>query len=246
MSASSKRTSGLLMLHLERLEASYGQRRCLHGISLSVNAGEIVALLGANGAGKTTTLMAISGLVPARAGTIQFEGQELTGRAPEAIVSRGLSHVPEGRRILSRLTVLENLELGAYLRRDRQAIAQDLERAFQLFPILAQRRHQLGGTLSGGEQQMLAIARGLMARPKLLLLDEPSLGLAPKLVMTIFETIARINKEGVTILLVEQNAYLALQIAHRGYVLETGTIVLTDTAKRLSQNPQVKAAYLGG
>ena len=234
------------MLSIEALTAGYGERSCLHGISLSIQQGEIVALLGTNGAGKTTTLMTVSGLVPARAGAIQFQDEELIGCSAEEIVSRGISHVPEGRRILSRLTVLENLELGAYLRRDRQALAQDLERMFQLFPVLSRRQRQLAGTLSGGEHQMLAIARGLMARPKLLLLDEPSLGLAPKLVMTIFDTIKRINQEGVTILLVEQNAYLALQIAHRGYVLETGRIVLTDTAKNLTQNPQVKAAYLGG
>ncbi len=234
------------MLELRNLEAGYGATAVLKGISLEVKPGEIVALLGANGAGKSTTLMAISGLVPSRAGTIQFEGTTLRGVAPAAIVSRGISHVPEGRRILPRLTVLENLELGAYLRDDRSEIQRDRERMYALFPILAKRSRQLAGTLSGGEQQMLAIARGLMARPKLLLLDEPSLGLAPKLVLTIFETITRINREGVALLLVEQNAYLALQIAHRGYVLETGRIVLTDTAAALARNPRVKAAYLGG
>ena len=233
------------MLRVERLEAGYGRRRCLADVSLEVREGEIVALLGANGAGKTTTLMAISGLVKAWSGEMTFDGARLNGAAPEAIVARGISHVPEGRRILPRLSVLENLELGAYLRRDRQAIREDLERIEALFPILAERRHQLAGTLSGGEQQMLAIGRGLMARPTLLLLDEPSLGLAPKLVATIFETIRRINQEGITLLLVEQNAHLALQIAHRGYVLETGRIVLTDRADRLAQNPHVKAAYLG-
>ena len=233
------------MLTLDALEAGYGQTSCLKGVSLTVKAGEIVALLGANGAGKTTTLMALSGLVPVRGGVITFEGASIAGLAPERIVAYGISHVPEGRRMLPRLTVLENLELGAYLRRDRAGFQRDLERMFQLFPILAQRRRQLAGTLSGGEQQMLAIARGLMARPKLLLLDEPSLGLAPKLVLTIFETIQRINREGTTLLLVEQNAYLALQIAHRGYVLDSGRIVLTDTAAALAQNPQVKAAYLG-
>jgi branched-chain amino acid transport system ATP-binding protein len=235
------------MLVLDGVEVGYGQTSCLKGVSLSVNAGEIVALLGANGAGKTTTLMTISGLVGMRAGRLTFKGSSLGGLAPDQIVARGIGHVPEGRRILPRLTVLENLELGAYRRRDRNAIAQDLDRMFALFPVLAERRRQLAGTLSGGEQQMLAIARGLMGRPTLLLLDEPSLGLAPKLVLTIFETIKRINEEeGVTLLLVEQNAYLALQIAHRGYVLEAGRIVLTDTAQRLAQNPQVKAAYLGG
>jgi branched-chain amino acid transport system ATP-binding protein len=234
------------MLRIEHLEAGYGHRRCLAGVSLDVQAGEIVALLGANGAGKTTTLMAISGLVRIWSGTVTFDGADVNGFAPEAIVRLGISHVPEGRRILPRLTVLENLELGAYLRRDRAAIRHDLGRAFELFPILAERRRQLAGTLSGGEQQMLAIARGLMARPKLLLLDEPSLGLAPKLVVTIFQTIQRINREGVTVLLVEQNAYQALHIAHRGYVLETGRITVSDRADRLAKNPQVKAAYLGG
>ncbi len=234
------------MLQLQQLEAGYGATSVLKGISLEVKPGEIVALLGANGAGKSTTLMAISGLVPVRAGNIQFKGATLRGVAPAAIVSRGISHVPEGRRILPRLTVLENLALGAYLRDDRSEIQRDRERMYALFPILATRSRQLAGTLSGGEQQMLAIARGLMARPTLLLLDEPSLGLAPKLVLTIFETITRINREGVALLLVEQNAYLALQIAHRGYVLETGRIVLTDTAAALAQNPRVKAAYLGG
>jgi branched-chain amino acid transport system ATP-binding protein len=234
------------MLCVEQLEAGYGPTRCLKSVSLQVNEGEIVAVLGANGAGKTTTLMALSGLVAIRAGTVTFRGRALNGLPPEEIVGLGISHVPEGRRILPRLTVVENLELGAYLRRDRPAIQRDLAWVFALFPILSERRRQLAGTLSGGEQQMLAIARGLMARPKLLLLDEPSLGLAPKLVVTIFDTITRINREGVTLLLVEQNAYLALQIAHRGYVLETGRVVLADTAARLAQNPQVKAAYLGG
>jgi len=233
------------MLRLESVEAGYGPVNCLHGISLEVRDGEIVTLLGANGAGKTTTLMAISGLVPIRGGDVTFRGKTLRGMAAADIVAQGISHVPEGRRILPRLTVLENLALGAYLRRDRRAIEQDVERVFGLFPILASRRRQLAGTLSGGEQQMLAIARGLMARPTLLLLDEPSLGLAPKLVVTIFDTIRRINQEGVTLLLVEQNAYLSLQIAHRGYVLETGRIVLTDAAARLADNPHVKAAYLG-
>jgi branched-chain amino acid transport system ATP-binding protein len=234
------------MLRIDQIEAGYGQRACLTDLSLEVREGEIVALLGANGAGKTTTLLAVSGLVSVWKGRITFAGARVDGRPPAEIVGMGIGHVPEGRRMLPRLSVEENLELGAYLRRDRRAIRQDVERAFELFPILAQRRRQLSGTLSGGEQQMLAIARGLMGRPKLLLLDEPSLGLAPKLVLTIFETIRRINREGVTLLLVEQNAALALQVAHRGYVLETGRIVLTDDAKRLAQNPRVKAAYLGG
>ena len=234
------------MLRLDRVDAGYGSRRCLTAVSLEVRAGEIVALLGANGAGKTTTLMAISGLVSIWDGRVEFRQQSLRGLAPSAIVAQGISHVPEGRRMLSRLTVLENLELGAYLRRDRAASRHDVERMFALFPALAGRRGQLAGTLSGGEQQMLAIARGLMARPALLLLDEPSLGLAPKLVAAMFETIQRINREGMTILLVEQNAYQALQIAHRGYVLEAGRIVLADAAARLATDPHVKAAYLGG
>ena len=234
------------MLQLDGIEAGYGRTSCLKGVSLTVNEGEIVTLLGANGAGKTTMLLAISGLLAIRRGTVTFRGQALNRAAPAEIVARGVSHVPEGRRILPRLTVRENLELGAFLRRDRHAIQRDRGRMFELFPILAQRATQLAGTLSGGEQQMLAIARALMARPALLLLDEPSLGLAPKLVLTMFETITRLNQEGMTFLLVEQNAYLALHVAHRGYVLETGRIVLSDSAAALSTNPQVKAAYLGG
>ncbi|MBI3021425.1 MAG: ABC transporter ATP-binding protein [Candidatus Omnitrophica bacterium] len=234
------------MLKLEEVEAGYGRTSCLHGISLEVREGEIVVLLGANGAGKTTTLMTISGLVAIRGGAVTFQGTTLSGMAAAELVGLGISHVPEGRRILPRLTIQENLELGAYLRRDRAAIRLDLARVCELFPILAERRRQLAGTLSGGEQQMLAIARGLMARPKLLLLDEPSLGLAPKLVSAIFDAIKRMNEEGITLLLVEQNAYRSLQIAHRGYVLETGRVVLADTAARLAQNPRVKAAYLGG
>jgi len=234
------------MLRLQDVTAGYGPTNCLKEVSLEVREGEIVVLLGANGAGKTTTLMAISGLVAVRGGAMTFRGRTLNGMAAAEIVGLGISHVPEGRRILPRLTIQENLELGAYLRRDRAAIRHDLARVCALFPILAERRRQLAGTLSGGEQQMLAIARGLMARPRLLLLDEPSLGLAPKLVVAIFETIRRINRDGVSILLVEQNAYQALHIAHRGYVLETGRIVLTDTAARLAQNPRVKSAYLGG
>lgn len=234
------------MLVMQDIEAGYGSTRCLHGVSLMVREGEIVALLGANGAGKTTTLMAVSGIVPIQRGTVAFRGASIMGLAADQIVARGLSHVPEGRRILSQLTVMENLELGAYCRRDRTEIRRDFERLFALFPVLAERRRQLAGTLSGGEQQMLAMARGLMARPALLMLDEPSLGLAPKLVAAIFETIRRINQEGTTILLVEQNAYLALQIAHRGYVLETGRVALEGAAGRLADDPHIKAAYLGG
>ena len=235
-----------MMLQLDGVEAGYGRTSGLKGISLTVSEGEIVTLLGANGSGKTTTLLAISGLLTIRRGTVTFRGRALNRATPADIVARGVSHVPEGRRILPRLTVRENLELGAYLRRDRPDVLRDLDRMMALFPILAQRASQLAGTLSGGEQQMLAIARALMARPALLLLDEPSLGLAPKLVLAIFETITRLNREGMTFLLVEQNAYLALHIAHRGYVLETGRIVLSDTAAALAANPQVKAAYLGG
>lgn len=234
------------MLVIDNLYAGYAQADVLKGISLKVNEGEIVALLGANGAGKTTTLMTISGLVTARSGSVAFCGQSIANEAPDRIVGMGISHVPEGRHVLPRLTVLENLELGAYLRRDRAGIDQDQVKVFDLFPVLAKRRKQLAGTLSGGEQQMLVIARGLMARPKLLLLDEPSLGLAPLLVQTIFSIIKQINQEGTTLLLVEQNAYQALQVANRGYVLETGCVVLSDAASKLADNPQVKVAYLGG
>ena len=235
-----------ILLQLEKVVAGYGPTVTLKGVTLSVRRGEIVALLGANGAGKTTTLSAISGMVQVKQGTISLAGRRIEGENPEKIASLGVGHIPEGRRIFSRLTVLENLELGAYLRRDRGAVAQDLEKAFELFPTLRQRRSQLAGTLSGGEQQMLAIGRGLMGKPRLLLLDEPSLGLAPKLVLTVFEIIARINRMGTTVLLVEQNVRMALAIAHRGYILETGTIVMADTAEALANNPQVKAAYLGG
>ncbi len=234
------------MLTLERVTAGYGPTECLKGISLEVHPGEIVALLGANGAGKTTTLMTISGLVRAREGSITFAGHRLDRLPPEAIAGLGVGHVPEGRRIFPRMTVRENLELGAYLRRDRRAVARDLREAWGLFPVLQDRQAQLAGTLSGGEQQMLAIARGLMGRPKLLLLDEPSLGLAPKLVLVIFDVIRRINARGIPILLVEQNARMALTIAQRGYIVEAGSIALTDAAGRLAANPHVKAAYLGG
>ena len=234
------------MLKLDGVIAGYGPTDCLKGIGLSVESGEIVALLGANGAGKTTTLMTISGLVRAQRGTIRFANERIDQLSAEAIASRGIGHIPEGRRIFPRLTVLEQLYLGAYGRKDRQGIADDAERVWELFPRLRERRHQLAGTLSGGEQQMLAIGRGLMGAPKLLLLDEPSLGLAPKLVHVIFEVIQRINRSGIPVLLVEQNVRMALHIAHRGYILETGRITMTDTAQRLADNPQVKAAYLGG
>lgn len=233
-------------LLLSGVETFYGKIRALDGISMEVKEGEIITLIGANGAGKTTILLTISGIVPPRNGAISFMGQNIQGLKPERIVAMGISQAPEGRRIFPDLTVNENLDLGAYLRRDRSSIREDLDYIFNLFPILAQRRHQAGGTLSGGEQQMLAISRALMARPKLLLLDEPSLGLAPLVVKQIFEIIRRIRKEhNTTILLVEQNANLALQAADRGYVLENGRIILTDRAANLLGNPEIKKAYLG-
>ncbi|MFO0932472.1 MAG: ABC transporter ATP-binding protein [Planctomycetota bacterium] len=234
------------MLVVEDLVVAYGAVEALHGVTLEVKEGEIVTLVGANGAGKTTTLRAVSGMVAPRAGRILFEGTSIGGVPSHRLVRRGLCHVPEGRRIFTALTVRENLELGAYTVRGHAEVAARLERVLALFPRLSERIAQPGGTLSGGEQQMLAIGRALMARPRLLLLDEPSLGLAPLLVQEIFREIVRINRdEGVTILLVEQNAHLALSTAHRGYVLETGEIVLADDAKRLLEDPQVKAAYLG-
>jgi len=232
------------VLALERLEVYYGEIHALKGVSLEVREREIVALLGNNGAGKTTTLKTVSGLLAPRQGTVSFQGQPLTGVAPHAIVARGIAHVPEGRRIFNRLTVRENLMMGAYLRHD-SGVAADLDRVFALFPRLHERITQVAGTLSGGEQQMLAIGRALMARPTVLLLDEPSMGLAPVLVEQIFETIAEVNRQGTTILLVEQNAAMALSIAHRGYVLETGSVVLSGTAATLSENTEVRRAYLG-
>ena len=233
------------MLELEDLRAGYGNIEALHGISLSVGEGEIVTLIGANGAGKTTTLMTISGCVRARTGAIRFRGRDISGLPPHEIVALGLVQSPEGRKIFPRLTVAENLEMGAFTRRDPDGIAADQKRVFELFPILGERRRQPGGTLSGGEQQMLAIARALMARPRLLLLDEPSLGLAPLVVSRIFEVIRELNREGATILLVEQNAQMALKAAHRGYVLETGTIAMADAADKLLADPRVRSAYLG-
>jgi len=233
------------MLELEDLRAGYGNIEALHGISLSVGEGEIVTLIGANGAGKTTTLMTISGCVRARTGAIRFRGRDISGLPPHEIVALGLVQSPEGRKIFPRLTVAENLEMGAFTRRDPDGIAADQNRVLEMFPILAERRRQPGGTLSGGEQQMLAIARALMARPRLLLLDEPSLGLAPLVVSRIFEVIRELNREGATILLVEQNAQMALKAAHRGYVLETGTIAMADAADKLLADPRVRSAYLG-
>ena len=232
------------MLKVEALDVSYGEIRALKGVGLEVGQGEIVTILGNNGAGKTTTLKTISGLLHPARGTITLESQSLVDVPPHAIVAKGVAHVPEGRRIFNRLTVRENLTMGAYLRGD-SGVAGDLERVFGLFPRLAERITQVAGTLSGGEQQMLAIGRALMANPRLLLLDEPSMGLAPVLVEQIFDTIIDINRQGMTILLVEQNASMALSIAHRGYVLETGSIALTGTAAELSDNADVRRAYLG-
>ena len=232
------------MLTLDALDVYYGEIHALRGVALEVRGGEIVTLLGNNGAGKSTTLKTISGLLVPRHGSVVFDGSALTGVPAHEVVARGIAHVPEGRRIFNRLTVRENLTMGAYLRTDAD-IDADLDRAFELFPRLKERISQVAGTLSGGEQQMLAIARALMARPRLLLLDEPSMGLAPVLVEQIFTTIGSINRQGTTILLVEQNAAMALSIAHRGYVLETGAVVLSGTAGQLAENERVRHAYLG-
>lgn len=233
------------MLIMNNVETYYGSIRALKGVSLDVPEGRTVTLLGANGAGKTTTLKTISGLTPAARGTIEFMGQRIDRMAPEKIVRLGISHVPEGRQVFKDLTVTENLKMGAYTRQGRRDIEASLQRVYAYYPILQERRHQLAGTLSGGEQQMLAIGRALMARPRLLLLDEPSLGLAPKLVEEIFQIIQTINQEGITVLLVEQNANKALHIAHYGYVLETGRMTLMDEAKKLLQNDHVRRSYLG-
>jgi branched-chain amino acid transport system ATP-binding protein len=234
------------MLELRDIHTYYGNIQALKGVSLRVEEGEIITLIGANGAGKSTALMSICGIAPPRVGEILFRGEPIHGRPPDEIVALGISQVPEGRRIFPLLTVAENLDMGAFLRRDKAGIKEDLAHVYDLFPILAERRHQAGGTLSGGEQQMLAISRALMARPRLLLLDEPSLGLAPLIVKRIFEIVRRINREdGTTIFLVEQNANLALQLAHRGYVMETGRITLEDRADRLLANEAVRRAYLG-
>jgi branched-chain amino acid transport system ATP-binding protein len=232
------------VLRVESLDVAYGEIQALRGVALQVGRGEIVTILGNNGAGKTTTLKTISGLLRPTAGTITLEDEPLVGVPAHAIVARGVAHVPEGRRIFNRLTVRENLTMGAYLRSDA-GIAADLDRVFGLFPRLAERVTQIAGTLSGGEQQMLAIGRALMANPRVLLLDEPSMGLAPVLVEQIFDKISDINRQGMTILLVEQNAAMALSIAHRGYVLETGSIALEGTAAQLSDNSDVRRAYLG-
>jgi len=234
------------MLKLRNVQSFYGNIQALKDISLDVEEGEIITLIGANGAGKSTTLMTLCGIVPARHGQIIFEGQDITAMAPEKIMALGISQVPEGRRIFPYLTVTENLDMGTFLRKDKKEIKRDMDHIFELFPILAERRSQPGGTLSGGEQQMLAISRAIMSKPKLLLLDEPSLGLAPIVTKRIFEIIRQINKETrTTILLVEQNANLALKVADRAYVMETGKITMTDTGQNLLVNEDVKKAYLG-
>ncbi len=245
MSATASNGGGDVLLQLEGVHTFYGRIEALKGISLEVRQGEIVTLIGANGAGKSTTLRSISGLNQPRRGTITFEGRDITRRPPHEIVELGISQSPEGRRLFPRMSVLENLEMGAFQRKDRSEIKEDIERVYSLFPRLAERRSQKGGTLSGGEQQMCAMGRALMARPKLLMLDEPSLGLAPIFVEKIFEIIGEINEQGTTVLLVEQNALMALDASRRGYVLETGRVVLTDDAARLRDNEQVRKTYLG-
>ncbi|WP_202947359.1 ABC transporter ATP-binding protein [Zavarzinella formosa] len=241
----SQKTSETPLLNVSELRSGYGPIEVLKGISLHVNAGEIVTVIGANGAGKTTTLMTVSGCVKIRGGDITFDGRSLTGIPAHEIVKLGMAQSPEGRKIFPRLTVLENLQMGAFTVRDQVRVREDIEKAYHYFPILKDRQKQLGGTLSGGEQQMLAIARALMIRPKLLLLDEPSLGLAPMIVLKIFEVIRELNREGMSVLLVEQNARLALKIANRGYVMETGSITATAPAQELLNDPRIQAAYLG-
>jgi len=236
----------MALLEVDDVHAFYGNIHALRGVSLTVEEGEIVSLIGANGAGKTTTLNTISGLVRAREGRVRLDGEDITHTPPHEIVRQGIVQVPEGRRMFARLTVEENLKMGGYSLASSAGVAAGIDRAFEMFPRLKERRHQVAGTLSGGEQQMLAISRGLMTNPKVFLLDEPSMGLAPTLVELIFETISAINKAGTTILLVEQNALMALGIASRGYILQTGQIVLTDTPDKLRHNEEVKRAYLGG
>jgi branched-chain amino acid transport system ATP-binding protein len=233
------------LLELEGVQTFYGSIQALKGISIEVNEGEIVTLIGANGAGKSTTLRSINGLNHPRHGRIKFRGKDITNRPPHEIVRMGIAQSPEGRKLFPRMSVVENLEMGAFQRTDRHGLAEDMERVFTLFPRLQERRSQKAGTLSGGEQQMCAIGRALMARPTLLMLDEPSLGLAPIFVQRIFDTIVEVNKQGTSILLVEQNALMALDVANRGYVLETGLVALADDAKKLAQNEDVKRTYLG-
>lgn len=234
-----------MLLEVENLNVYYGAIHALQGISFNIEEGEIVTLIGANGAGKSTTLRTISGIIRPRSGKITFKGEDITLVPAESIVRKGISHVPEGRKIFAPLTVKENLEMGAYIEKDKAEIANRMERVFKSFPRLKERISQLGGTLSGGEQQMLATGRGMMSKPTLLLLDEPSMGLSPILVQEIFSIIKEINAQGTSILLVEQNAQIALAVAHRSYVLETGNIVLSGSAKEIAENPKVKAAYLG-
>jgi branched-chain amino acid transport system ATP-binding protein len=235
----------MALLEVSDLHTFYGNIEALKGVSLRVEEGEVVTLIGSNGAGKSTTLRSISGLTPPREGTIKFDGTEIGEVPPQEIVQMGISQSPEGRHVFPRMTVRENLDLGAYLRKDRADIDRDIERVFALFPRLKERERQKGGTMSGGEQQMLAIGRALMANPKLLLLDEPSMGIAPILVERIYETIAEINQQGTTILLVEQNANFALEVSQRAYVLETGRVVMSDVSSTLRTNPEVQKAYLG-
>ncbi len=234
----------MALLELDEIHTFYGNIEALKGVTLEVEEGECVTLIGANGAGKSTTLRSISALTPARTGEIRFRGKDISRKAPQDIVQLGISQSPEGRKCFQRMSVSENLDMGAYLRRDKE-IGQDRQRVFELFPRLEERRTQKAGTMSGGEQQMLAIGRALMARPKLLLLDEPSMGISPILTERIYETIAEINKQGTTILLVEQNANFALGVSHRGYVLETGKVVLTNESAKLREDPEVQKAYLG-
>jgi len=233
------------LLHIDNVRAGYGPIEVLKGISLDVNEGEIVTMIGANGAGKTSTLMCVSGVNKIRSGRILFNGEEIQNLKPNLIVLKGLSQSPEGRKIFPRLTVLENLQMGAFTRNDPTGIRDDLEKSFVMFPILKERQAQAGGTLSGGEQQMLAVARAIMCRPKLLLLDEPSLGLAPLICIRIFDVVRELNKQGTTVLLVEQNARMALKLAHRGYVMETGSIVMADKADVLLNDKRIQDAYLG-
>ncbi|WP_163103392.1 ABC transporter ATP-binding protein [Peribacillus alkalitolerans] len=234
------------MLKVDQIDVYYGNIQALKGVSIDVNQGEIVTLIGANGAGKSTLLKTLSGLLKPKKGSIQYLDGSIAGKPAQSIVQAGISHVPEGRRVFANMTVEENLELGAYLRKDKKEIRKDFDKVFELFPRLLERRKQLSGTLSGGEQQMLAMGRAIMAKPKLLLLDEPSMGLAPLMVKTIFQIIEEINRDGTTILLVEQNANMALSIANRAYVIETGRVVVSGTAEELQASEQIKQAYLGG
>jgi branched-chain amino acid transport system ATP-binding protein len=237
--------TGATLLEVEGIETFYGAIQALKGITIEVREGEIVTLIGANGAGKSTTLRSINGLNHPRRGTIRFRGRDITNEPAHQVVKLGIAQSPEGRKLFPRMSVTENLEMGAFQRRDRAGMKEDMDRVFELFPRLAERRTQKAGTMSGGEQQMCAIGRALMARPTLLMLDEPSMGLAPIFVERIFETIVEVNKQGTSILLVEQNALMALEVASRGYVLETGKVVLADEAKALAQNPEVRKTYLG-